>query len=68
MTKQVAAKKQRVALTRRGKPVAAVAPFEDLEILERLEAEEEALDIKACKVAKKESERPFSTVRRELGV
>lgn len=60
--------KKRVALTRRGKPVAAVVPIEDLEYLEALEAEEEAEDIKACKAAEKESMRPFSEVKKELGL
>ena len=58
--------KQRVALTRRGKPVAAVVPIEDLEYLEALEAEEDAEDIKACKAVEKESVRLFSDVKKEL--
>lgn len=66
--KKVTAKNQRVALTLRGKPIAAVVPFEDLEYLERIEAEEDAEDIKACKAAEKESERPFSEVCKELGL
>jgi prevent-host-death family protein len=60
--------KKRIALTRRGKPVAAVVTIEDLEYLEALEAAEEAEDIKACKSAEKESMRPFSEVKKELGL
>lgn len=57
--------KKRVAITRHGKPVAAVVTMEDLEYLEALEAEEDAEDIKACKAAEKESMRPFSQVKKE---
>jgi prevent-host-death family protein len=67
---KVKRKKQRVALTRRGKPVAAVVPIEDLEYLEALEAEENAEDIKACKAAlrnKKEPLIPWEKVKKELG-
>jgi len=65
---KVKRKKQRVALTRRGKLVAAVVPIEDLEYLEALEAEEDAEDIKACKDAENESVRLFSDVKKELGL
>ena len=46
--------KQRMALTRRGKLVAAIVSVEDLEYLEAIEAEEDAEDIKACKAALKD--------------
>lgn len=58
--------KKRVALTRDGKPVAALVPMEDLEYLEALEASEDEEDIKACKQAENESARPFSEVIKEL--
>lgn len=60
--------KKRIALTRHGKPVAAIVTMEDLEYLEALEAEEDAEDIKACKAAEKETMRPFSEVTKELGL
>ena len=66
LIRRVSEKKQHMAMTRRGKPVAAMVPIEDLEYLERLELEEEAEDTKACKAAEKESSRPFSEVRKEL--
>jgi len=36
---RVAYKSERIALDRRGKPVAALVPIEDVELLERLEEE-----------------------------
>jgi prevent-host-death family protein len=62
--------KQRVALTRRGKLVAAVVSIEDLEYLEAIEAEENAEDIKACKAALKDKKSdliPWEKVKKELG-
>jgi prevent-host-death family protein len=41
----------RVVLDRRGKPVAAVVPFEDLELLERLE---DRYDLEAARAALRE--------------
>ncbi len=62
--------KNRVALTKRGKPVVAVVPIEDLEYLEALDAKEDAEDIQACKVTlkkKKDALIPWETVKKELG-
>lgn len=63
-------KKQRVALMRGGKPVAAVVSIEDLEYLEALEAEEDAEDIKACKAAMKDKKSiliPWDKIKKEMG-
>jgi prevent-host-death family protein len=61
--------KERVILTRRGKPVVAVVPIEDVETLEALE---DRLDIEeARKVladADKEGTVPFNEVKKELGL
>jgi prevent-host-death family protein len=61
--------KERVILTRRGKPVVAVVPIEDVETLEALE---DRLDIEeAHKVlvgAGKEGTVPFNEVKKELGL
>ncbi len=40
--------KERVVLTRRGKPLAAVVPLEDVELLERLE---DRIDLDAARAA-----------------
>ena len=42
MVSRAAYGKERVVMTRHGKPVAAVIPLEDLEALERLEGERDA--------------------------
>ena len=63
--------KERVILTRAGKPVAALVPIEDLEWLEALE---DRLDAEAFRVAKEEFERsgrkatPLDEVVRRLGI
>ena len=63
--------KERVTLTRRGKPVAAVVSVEDLEKLERLEnqadLEEARLELKKFK-RNKETGIPLEDVARELGI
>lgn len=67
---KVRRKKQRVVLTRRTKPVAAVVSIADLEYLEALEAEEDAEDIKACKDAVKNKKNdliPWEKIKKELG-
>jgi prevent-host-death family protein len=61
---------ERVILTRRGKPVAAVVPFEDVEWLEKLDDED---DLRAIKEAKEEIARGGKTIawedlKRELGL
>ena len=60
---------ERVAVTRHGKPVAAVVPLEDLEILEALE---DALDLngaqKALAEVRKRGSIPWEQVKKELGL
>ena len=57
---------ERVILHRRKKPVAAVVPIEDLELIERMEDE---VDIAAAKKALKEKGRiPWSKIKAELGL
>ena len=64
---RVAYGKERVTVRRRGKPVAALVPLEDLELLEALE---DRLDLEAARAALAEStERiPYEKVRRTLGL
>ena len=60
---------ERIVLHRRGKDVAAIISVEDLELLERLEDEN---DVKAAKAAlreaKKKGTKPLSQVMEELGI
>ncbi|MEW5913108.1 MAG: type II toxin-antitoxin system Phd/YefM family antitoxin [Thermodesulfobacteriota bacterium] len=60
---------ERVAVTRHGKPVAAVVPLEDLEALEALE---DALDLaqakKALAEARKKGSLSWAQVKKELGL
>jgi prevent-host-death family protein len=43
---RVAYAKERIILTRRGKPIAAIVPLEDIEILDALENEADAEDVR----------------------
>jgi prevent-host-death family protein len=58
---------ERVVVTRRGKPAAAIVPLEDLQFLERIEDE---LDMEAVRQALAEARagnaRPWSEVRESL--
>lgn len=60
---------ERVAVTRHGKPVAAMVPLEDLEALEALE---DALDLteakKALAEAKRKGSLSWEQVKKELGL
>jgi prevent-host-death family protein len=60
---------ERVRLTRRGKPLAAVVPIEDLELLEQLE---DQADIEAMRQALADPANaepiPWEQVRAELGL
>lgn len=70
LVNKVRRNKQRITLTRRGKPVAAVVSIQDLEYLEALESAEEIEDIKACKNALKNNKGdliPWKQVKKELG-
>lgn len=66
---EVALSKGRVVLMRRGKPVAAVVPIEDLEALEMVE---EKFDREALKKARKSlakyGAKPWAQVKKELGL
>jgi prevent-host-death family protein len=60
---------ERVAITRHGKPVAAVVPLEDLEVLEALD---DGLDLERVKKAlaevRKKGSIPWEQVKKELGL
>lgn len=64
---RVAYGKERVVVSRRGKPIAVLVPLEDLALLEQLEDE---VDLDAARSALAESEEriPYDDVRRELGL
>ena len=61
--------KERVLLTRRGKPVVAVVPMEDVRLLEGIEDRQ---DLEDFRVARDEAERegtvPLDEVLKEFGV
>jgi prevent-host-death family protein len=58
--------KERVVLTRRGRPLVAVVPIEDLE---RLREMEDRQDAQILRKALEDPERiPYDQVRRELGL
>lgn len=59
----------RVTFTRRGRPVAAVVPLEDLALLEHLEDREDRADLKAAVERLNEAgpRVPWSVLRAELG-
>ena len=71
LLKRAARHKERVVLTRRGKPVAALVPIEDLSLLEAIE---DHLDAEEFERAKEEFERsgespiPLEQVIRKLGI
>ncbi len=56
---------KRTIVHRRKKPVAAVVPIEDLELIERYEDE---LDSRLIKKARKEKTIPWEQVKKELGL
>lgn len=60
--------KERIMLTRRGKPLAAVIPVEDLEVIEAIEDAVDRDEIrKALKEVKVEGVIPWEEVKRSLG-
>ncbi len=65
---QVAKKKSRIAIHRRGRTVAALVPAEDLVLLKRLQREaEDRADLRAFRRAKKErGSIPWSEVEKRL--
>ncbi len=66
---RVAYGKDRVVLTRRNKPLAAVVPFEDIALMEEIEDRE---DLKAARTAIREAKRkgtiPWTRIKKELGL
>lgn len=58
--------KERVTVTRNGKPIAVVVPIEDAETLEALEARIDLED--ARKRMKEKGSIPWAKVKRELGL
>jgi prevent-host-death family protein len=64
MVNRAAYGRERIVVHRREKPVAAVIPFEDLELLERLEDE---IELKAVRESLKEPGTiPWATVKKKL--
>jgi prevent-host-death family protein len=66
---RVAYGKDRVVLTRRNRPLAAVVPIEDMALLEEIEDRE---DLKAARAALREVKRkgtiPWTRLKKELGL
>lgn len=56
---------ERTIVHRRNRPVAAVVPIEDLELIERYEDE---LDVRSIRKARKEKTIPWEKVKKELGL
>lgn len=66
---RVAFSKDRVVVTKHGKKVAAVVPYEDLELLEKLEEAIDREDAKASlSEAKKKGTIPWQKVKKDLGL
>ena len=60
---------ERIIIERRGKVLGAIISREDLEILEKLRALEDADDAVAVRRARKEKGRiPWETIKRDLGI
>ncbi|MDR3554026.1 MAG: type II toxin-antitoxin system Phd/YefM family antitoxin [Syntrophobacteraceae bacterium] len=59
--------KERVVLTRRGKPLAAIVPIEDIEALEAME---DRIDIEEADevIARNEEGIPFDEIKRKYGL
>ncbi|HVA79500.1 MAG TPA: type II toxin-antitoxin system Phd/YefM family antitoxin [Candidatus Binataceae bacterium] len=66
---RVAYGKDRVVLTRRNRPLAAMVPIEDIALLEEIEDRE---DLKAARAALREVKRkgtiPWTRIKKELGL
>ena len=56
---------ERTVVHRRKKPVAAIVPIEDLELIERYEDE---LDLRLVKKVRREKTIPWEKVKKELGL
>ena len=60
---------ERVVVTRRGKPLAALVPIEDLALLEELEDRADVRDFRAAlKAAHREAAVPWHELKRHLGL
>ena len=62
---RVALRGERVVVGRRGKNLFALVPMEDVELLERLE---DKLDLDAIRAAKDLPSKPWSQVKKALGL
>jgi prevent-host-death family protein len=62
---RVALRGERVLVERRGKNLFALVPIEDVELLERLE---DQMDLEAIKAAKNQPSKPWSQVKKALGL
>jgi prevent-host-death family protein len=66
---RVAYGKDRVVLTRRNKPLAAIVPIEDIALIEEIEDRE---DLKAARAAMRDIRRngtvPWTRIKKELGL
>ena len=69
LVNRAAYRHERVLVARRGRPIAAIVPIEDVELLERLEDE---FDLGAAREALADPENapeiPWDDVKRELGL
>ena len=69
LVNRVAYRHERVLVARRGHPIAAIVPIEDVELLERMEDE---FDLEAARDALADpgnaAEVPWADVKRELGL
>ena len=61
---------ERIVLHRQKKPVAAVIPYDEFELFERIiEERENAIDVRLARKARKEKRKiPWEQVKRELGL
>ena len=62
---RVALRGERVVVERRGKNIFALVPMEDVELLEKLE---DMLDLDAIRTARKQPSKPWSQVKKALGL
>jgi prevent-host-death family protein len=66
---RVAYGKDRIVLTRRNRPLAAVVPIEDIALLEKIEDRD---DLKAARAALREVKRkgtiPWTAIKKDLGL
>ena len=61
--------KERIILTRRGKPIAALVPLDDLELLDALENAADAEEVQAARAEAARGEVvQWETVKSELGL